>query len=105
MRRFIIVSIAIACAACASPTTSPSSISGVTDISGAWSGTLTSSNNPMVQLGLSVSQTGSKINGTWTSSSVSWQGEITATMNGSSLSGQLTFNGTTASNSVCTGTA
>ena len=104
MRRFFLAAIAVACAACASPA-APSSAGGVTDISGAWSGTLTSTNNPMVQLGLNISQTGSTITGTWSSTSVTWSGEVTGTMNGSSLSGRLTFSGTTASNSVCTGTA
>ncbi len=109
MRRFFFAcafaATTMMCAACASPATGPSSVGGVTDISGAWSGTLASSNNPTVQVGVSVSQTGSTITGTWSSSSVNWNGQMTGTMNGSSLSGQLTFTGTTASNSVCTGTA
>ena len=58
-----------------------------------------------MQLGMTITQSGSAISGTWTSTSVDWNGQITGTMDGSSFSGQLAFSGTSASGAVCTGTA
>ena len=104
MRRVLVIFVLITGSACSSPS-GPSSVGAATDISGAWSGTFASSNNPTMQLGMTITQTGSTVSGTWTSTSVDWNGQITGNMDGSSFSGQLAFTGTAASGSVCTGTA
>lgn len=111
MRRasLLVASIAITLtAACSGSSAAPSKVGGVTDISGSWSGNFNSTNIPnlpTVPISVSITQNGSRISGNWTSDVVLWSGTVTATMDGSSISGQLTFSGTTVSQTVCIGTA
>jgi hypothetical protein len=104
MRRLFVICALVAGSACSSPS-GPSSVGSATDISGAWSGTFASSNNPTMQMDMTVTQNGGTISGTWTSSSVTWSGQITGTMDGSSFNGQLAFSGMAANGTTCTGSA
>ena len=106
MRLALIVCLVVSAAACAN-STSPSALSSgtTTSIAGTWSGTIASTGNPTLQLGMVLAQSGADVTGTWDSTSVSWAGKISGSVNGSSFNGQLTFSGTTLTGVVCTGTA
>jgi hypothetical protein len=106
MRLALIVCLVVSTAACAS-STAPSAVSNgsTTNIAGTWNGTIASTGNPTLQLGMVLAQSGADVTGTWDSTSVSWAGKISGTVNGASFNGQLTFSGTTLTNVVCTGTA
>jgi hypothetical protein len=107
MRFAVILAVTVSCAACAGSSTAPSSVSAGTtmNVAGTWDGTIASSNNATEQVRLLLTQSGSDVRGTWASTSVSWSGQVTATMNGSAVDGQVTFAGTAANNTVCNGTA
>ena len=75
------------------------------DLAGTWGGTIASSNNSTEQVTLLLTQSGADVRGTWASTSVSWSGQVTATLNGSTVDGQITFAGTAASGTVCNGSA
>ena len=107
MRFAVILAVTISCAACAGNSTAPSSVSAGTtmNVAGTWDGTIASSNNSTEQVRLLLTQTGSDVRGTWASTSVSWSGQVTATMNGSAVDGQVTFSGTAANGTVCNGSA
>src|SRR6476660_8255875 len=96
MRFAVILAVTVGCAACAGTSTAPSSVSAgtTTSVAGTWGGTIASSNNSTEQVTLILTQSGSDIRGTWASTSVSWSGQVTATMNGSAVDGQVTFAGT-----------
>jgi hypothetical protein len=106
MRLAVIVCFVVSAAACAN-STAPSAVSAgsTTNIAGTWNGTIASTGNPTLQLGMVLAQSGADVTGTWDSTSVSWAGKISGTVNGASFNGQLTFSGTTLSGVVCTGTA
>ena len=106
MRLALIVCLVVSAAACAN-STAPSALSSgsTTNIAGTWNGTIASTGNPTLQLGMVLAQSGADVTGTWDSTSVSWAGKISGTVNGASFNGQLTFSGTTLTNVVCTGTA
>jgi hypothetical protein len=106
MRLALIVCLVVNVAACAN-STAPSALSSgtTTNIAGTWNGTIASTGNPTLQLGMVLAQSGADVTGTWDSTSVSWAGKISGTVNGASFNGQLTFSGTTLTNVVCTGTA
>jgi hypothetical protein len=106
MRLALIVCLVVSVAACAN-STAPSAVSAgtTTNIAGTWNGTIASTNNPTLQFGMVLAQSGADVTGTWDSTSVSWAGQIRGTVNGASFDGQLTFSGTTLSGTVCTGTA
>ena len=106
MRLALIVCLVVSAAACAN-STAPSAISAgtTTNIAGTWNGTIASTSNPTLQFGMVLAQSGADVTGTWDSTSVSWAGKISGTVNGASFNGQLTFSGTTLSGVVCTGTA
>jgi hypothetical protein len=107
MRRLLVVCVAACVSACAGGSVAPSEISSgtTTNIAGTWNGTIVSSNNPTVQLKIVLTQSGSSITGTWDSSSVSWAGQVSGSVSGSSLTAQFTFSGTASDGTVCTGTA
>jgi hypothetical protein len=103
---FILVAIVLV-SACGGSTNAPTSTSAATqaNIAGTWTGTMASSNNQTMQYRMVLAQSSSAVSGTWDSSSVSWQGNITGTVSGSSFTGQLTFAGTAADGTVCNGNA
>lgn len=105
MRRILVVCLSIVASACAGSSTAPSSIGTIMDVSGAWTGAFTSSNNPSVQIGVNLTQNGSSLTGTWQGASISWNGDVKATLDGTSISGQLSFNGRTLNDVTCTGSA
>jgi hypothetical protein len=106
MRLALIVCLVVSVAACAN-STAPSAVSAGTtaNIAGTWNGTIASTGNPTLQFGMVLAQSGADVTGTWDSTSVSWAGKISGTVNGASFNGQLTFSGTTLTGVVCTGTA
>src|SRR5215831_8884842 len=103
---FILAAIVLV-SACGGSTTAPTSTSASTqtNIAGTWTGTIASSNNQTMQYRMVLAQSSSAVSGTWDSSSVTWQGNITGTVSGSSFTGQLTFTGTAGDGTVCTGNA
>jgi hypothetical protein len=76
-----------------------------TNIAGTWNGTFVSSNNPSEPFAMVLTQSGSDVSGSWDSTAVSWQGQISGAVSSSSFTGQLKFSGTAANGTVCTGTA
>jgi hypothetical protein len=107
MRRSLLVFALVITSACSGSPGAPTSGAGgvVTDISGAWRGTFASSNNASEQITVDVTQKGSSVTATWSGDLVSWSGNVTATLNGSSINGQLSFRGVAADGNVCTGNA
>ena len=107
MRFALIVCVAASVSACSGNSTGPSGLNGgmSTNIAGTWNGTVVSSNNSDQQLTMVLMQSGSDVSGNWNATSVSWQGQITGTVSGSSFTGQFKFSGTASSGTVCTGTA
>ena len=107
MRVAVILAMTVGCAACAGTSTAPSSVSAGTsmDLAGTWGGTIASSNNSTEQVTLRLTQSGSDVRGTWASTSVSWSGQVTATLNGSTVDGQITFVGGVSNGTVCNGSA
>jgi hypothetical protein len=84
---------------------SPVSNSSAMNIAGTWTGTMASSNNDTAQVTMVLAQSGSDITGSWNSTSVSWAGQISGAVSGSSFDGQFKFSGQAADGTVCTGTA
>ena len=107
MRIALLICVVASVSACAGSPASPTGAAGGTavDIAGTWNGTMVSSNNATQQLKMVLTQSGSAISGTWDSSSVSWAGDITGAVNGSSFDGQFKFSGKVSDGTVCTGTA
>jgi hypothetical protein len=107
MRLAVILAVTVGCAACAGTSTAPSAVSAgtTTNVAGTWDGTIASSNNSTEQVRLLLTQSGSDVRGTWASTSVSWSGQVTATLNGSTVDGQVTFAGTASNGTVCNGSA
>ena len=107
MRVALIVCVAACVSACSGSSTAPSEVSAgtTTNIAGTWNGTIISSNNDTQQVKLILAQSGSNVSGTWDSPSVSWSGQVSGAVSGSSFSGQFTFSGTAANGTVCTGSA
>jgi hypothetical protein len=107
MRFAVILALTVGCAACAGTSTAPSSVSAgtTTNVAGTWGGTIASANNSTEQVTLLLTQSGSDVRGTWASTSVSWSGQVTATLNGSALDGQVTFAGNVSNGTVCNGSA
>ena len=107
MRIALLVCVVACVSACGGNSVSPSGASGsaATNIAGTWNGTVVSSNNSDQQLTMVLTQSGSDVSGNWNATSVSWQGQISGTVSGSSFTGQFKFSGTASSGTVCTGTA
>lgn len=106
MRRICVVcAFVIIASGCAGSPTGPASVGTALDIAGGWTGSFTSANNPSVEINVTLTQNGSEVTGTWQGSSIAWSGEVTAKMNGSSISGKLTFTGRTIDDVTCTGSA
>ena len=106
MRAALIVCVVVVCvSACGGNTVAPSEVSTTMNVAGTWNGTIGSSNNPTQQVKLVLTQSGSAVTGSWDSSSVSWVGQVSGAVSGSSFNGQFTFSGTAAGGAVCTGTA
>ncbi|HXI32292.1 MAG TPA: hypothetical protein VNG89_27825 [Vicinamibacterales bacterium] len=107
MRVALVVCAIVGLAACSGSSVAPSGVSAstTTSIAGNWNGTIGSSNNATMQLKMVLTQSGSAVHGTWDSTSVSWAGEITGNVGGSTFDGQFTFSGTASGGTVCTGTA
>src|SRR2546422_7978085 len=74
MRVALIVLFVVSIAACGGNTTAPSATSVGTpvNIADRWNGTIASSNNASAHVGLILTQSGSDVTGTWTSTSVAW---------------------------------
>jgi hypothetical protein len=107
MRLALMVCLVASVSACGGNTLAPTGVAGgtTTNIAGTWNGTIGSSNNATEQLRMTLTQSGSDVSGSWNSTSVSWTGEISGAVKGSSFDGQLKFSGTAADGTVCTGTA
>ena len=107
MRIALLVCLVVSASACAGSPGAPTSAAGGTtmNIAGTWNGTIASSNNETMQLSMILSQSGSDVSGTWSSTSVSWSGQVSGAVNGSSFDGQFRFSGQAANGTVCTGTA
>jgi hypothetical protein len=107
MRVALIVCLVASVSACGGNSLAPTGASAGTSMSiaGTWNGTIVSSNNATAQVKMVLTQSGSTVTGSWDSTSVSWSGQITGTMTGSSFDGQFKFSGTASGGTVCTGTA
>ena len=106
MRIALVVCAVVLCvSACGGNSVAPSEVSTTMNVAGTWNGTIGSSNNSTQQLKMVLTQTGSTVSGSWDSSSVSWAGQVSGAVSGTSFSGQFTFAGTAANGTVCTGTA
>jgi hypothetical protein len=108
MRILLSVCLVVSAAACSGNSTSPTPVSSgtaATNLAGTWDGTIVSSNNDTAQVRMVLTQTGSDVSGTWNSSSVSWAGEISGRVSGTTFDGQFKFSGTAANGTVCTGAA
>jgi hypothetical protein len=107
MRIALVVFVVTCVSACGGSSVAPSevSIGTATNIAGTWNGTIVSSNNATAQVRMVLTQSGSDVSGTWNSTSVSWEGQISGAVSGSSFTGQLKFSGTVTDGTVCTGTA
>jgi hypothetical protein len=107
MRVALFVCFVASVSACGGNSLAPSAVSSGTGVSiaGTWNGTIVSSNNTTAQFRMVLTQSGSDVTGSWDSTSVSWAGQISGVVSGSSFDGQLKFSGTAADGTVCTGTA
>lgn len=107
MRIVQLVCMVATLSACNGSSVTPSGVGGTTtmNIAGTWNGTIASSNNATAQVRMVLSQSGAAVSGTWDSTSVSWAGEISGAVSGSTFDGQFRFSGTAANGTVCTGTA
>jgi len=107
MRAALLVCFVIGVSACGGNSLAPTGVSGGTamNIAGTWNGTIASSNNETMQMTMVLTQSGSDVSGTWNSTSVSWSGQVSGAVNGSSFDGQFKFSGQAANGTVCTGTA
>ena len=107
MRFALMACLVVSVAACGGSSTGPTAASAGTtmNIAGTWNGTIASTNNPTLQFGMVLTQSGADVTGTWDSTSVSWAGQISGTVNGTSFDGQFKFSGTASDGTVCTGTA
>jgi len=107
MRLALIVFLVVSVTACGDNSAAPSAVSAGTtrNIAGTWTGTIASTNNATAQLSMDLTQSGSDVTGTWESTSVSWAGQVSGSVNGASFSGRFKFSGTTVDGTVCTGTA
>ena len=107
MRFALIVCLIGATAACrgssAAPT--PVSVDTTTNIAGNWNGTISSSNNATMQIGMALTQSGADVSGTWNSTSVRWEGQFSGAVRGSSVDGQFMFTGMAADGTLCRGAA
>jgi len=84
MRLALIVCVVASVSACAENSTGPSGLNGVTaaNIAGTWNGTMGSSNNATVQFTMVLTQSGSDVSGSWNSTTVSWDGQISGAVSG-----------------------
>jgi hypothetical protein len=107
MRRSALVLALVISSACSGSPSGPTSstVGSVTDISGAWKGTFASSNNESVPIQVAITQNGSAISATWSGDVIAWSGNVTGTLDGSSMNAQLSFKGVAGDSTVCTGTA
>lgn len=104
-RATLLVLVCVVLSACSDSATGPSSAGSVVDIAGSWSGTLASANNPTEPIVVELSQSGTNVSGTWRGTTLTWNGEVSGTVEGASFSGRFTFTGTASDDSVCTGAA
>lgn len=107
MRAALLVCFVVSVSACAGSPGAPTSVSGGTtiNIAGTWNGTIASSNNETMQMSMVLTQSGSDVSGTWSSTSVSWSGQVSGAVSGSSFDAQFKFSGQASNGTVCTGTA
>jgi hypothetical protein len=107
MRLALIVCLVVSASACGASSTAPSAVSAgtTTNIAGTWNGTIASSNNETMQVTMVLAQSRSDVTGSWTSTSVSWSGQVSGAVRGSSFDGQFKFSGKAADGTMCTGTA
>lgn len=104
-RRIATLAVLVIASGCSHSATAPSTAGVALDLSGAWTGTFSSSNNPAESIGVSLAQSGANVTGTWKGASLSWAGDVTGAVSGSSLNGTLTFSGGTTDGVTCTGSA
>lgn len=107
MRLALTLCLIVSVAACGGSSTAPTKVSTdtTTSIAGTWSGTIASNNNPTVQVKMVLTQSAADVTGTWDSTSVSWSGQISGAVRGTSFDGQFKFSGTAVDGTVCTGMA
>jgi|SRR3954464_3127808 hypothetical protein len=105
MRIAPLVFVVASLSACAGGPAAPTDAGTAMNVAGTWNGTIASSNNATMQLGMALSQSGSDVTGTWQSTTVSWSGEVSGSVSGSTFAGVFKFSGTAGDGTVCTGTA
>lgn len=100
MKQFLfVVALALSVAACGSDAPTAPTPPPPAQISGLWSGTLTSSQFAPQAISVGLNQTGSTIAGTWVNVALGWNGNVTGTVDATTFTGTFTLNrGTT-----CTG--
>src|SRR5262245_5270286 len=91
--------------ACSNSPNAPTSAGTALDVAGAWNGTFSSSNNPDLPIALTITQHGSPQTGTWQTSVYPWTGDLTASMQATTIAGKLTFRGTATDGTNCSGSA
>jgi hypothetical protein len=107
MRRLLILILCIVASACSSET-APSnngSLGSSLNISGSWTGLMSSSNNPSETITMQLTQSSGSISGTWRGTEIAWSGQVSGALSSGSFSGQMTFTGIALDGTTCTGTA
>jgi hypothetical protein len=108
MRKLLILAFCAVAAGCSSatePSSEGSSLGSSLNIAGAWTGVLTSSNNPSETITMQLAQTSGNITGTWQGTEIAWSGQVSGSLSSGSFNGQMTFTGIALDGRTCTGTA
>ena len=108
MRKLLILmvcTVASACSTATEPSGDDGSLGSSLNISGSWTGMMSSSNNPAESITMQLTQSSASISGTWRGTEVSWSGQVSGTLSSGSFNGQMTFSGTAFDGNTCTGTA
>ena len=107
MRQLLILILCIVASGCASETapSNDGSLGSSLNISGSWTGLMSSSNNPAETITMQLTQSSGSISGPWRGTEIAWSGQVSGTLSSGSFSGQMTFTGLALDGSTCTGTA
>ena len=95
----------VGCGGTSAPT-APTGPPPPVNIAGNWTGNMASNNWPLQAVVMTLSQSGTSVNGTWTTST-GWDGQVTGTVDTSSFTGTFTLSAPNALGvgQRCTGTA
>jgi hypothetical protein len=107
MRKLLLLILCVAASACSSETapSNPGSLGSSLNISGNWTGVMSSSNNPAETITMELTQASGSVSGPWSGTVIAWSGQVSGTLSSGSFSGQMTFTGLAVDGSTCTGTA